>query len=523
MREGEDFEVIEVESEEVAEPIDIDPAPPDDPPPDDPPPESPPPARPAADYVAVPNPLAAGWLLAHNRNAVLESLISGRPSRGLQSGQFDSDKARLIEHERAIRAAAAAARRRRNGQTWYLLIVTLGSPFLMASLLGAAGLQLLARVPTSAAFLAEFVGSAGASLGGLPLAAVICLIPGIVLLNRHFKQERPAPRIATDNPPDVVDSGPLDPQFQDAAADLINECRSLVGGRRNIPRSDARRVSSVLERLATLSRSYQVGPASACYGDLARRVFLAAKAHNALSGRTQPRIDAILADYDPLVARRGSGRARMLGAPIVGIVIAVVLFGMAGVFRLADDQFEIVRTNGVWQPPGSINYVDVTRQRTTGVDFAGSDAAISVDGPGWFWALPQPFTRRLNVNRFENVLSAQAEIGIAENDAVATVAAEFRYVIKDSRSYAQAALRSSGPELIASQASSELLTDTLQEARLVAEIDADPAAATERLRDGIESVLESVVAESAQDPTLAGLGIELLAIHRFELAEEDRG
>ena len=517
MRDGEDFEVIEVESEEVAEPIGIDPAPPDDPTP-----KSPPPARPAADYVAVPNPLASGWLLAHNRNAVLEALISGRPSRGLQSSQFDSDKARLIEHERAIRAAATAAHRRRNGQTWYLLIVALGSPFLIASLLGAAGLQ-LARLSTAAAPLAEFVGSAGASLGGLPLAAAICLIPGAALLSRHFKQQRPAPRFAIDNLKDIVDSGPLDPQFQDAAADLINECRSLVGGRRSIPRSDARRVSSVLERLAALSRSYQGGPAAECYGDLARRVFLAAEAHNALSARTQPRIDAILADYDPLAARRGSGRARMLGAPIGGIVIAVVLFGMAGIFRLADDQFEIVRTNGVWQPPGSINYVDLTRQRTTGVDFAGSDAAISVDGPGWFWALPQPFTRRLNVNRFDNVLSAQAEIGTAENDAVATVAAEFSYVIKDSRAYAQAALRSPGPELIASQASSDLLTKNLQEARLMAEFDADPAAATERLRDGIESVLESVVAVSAQDPALAGLGVELLAIHRFELAEEDRG
>ena len=526
MREPEDFEVFEVE--EVEE-IDADQAPEEADPPADPgvaaeipEPAEPPPGigdLPAATYCVAPNPLRAGWLLAHDRNLVLAAMAAGDPQRGLLGQRPEMGAGQVADLERQLARRHSARRRRFYGQTAYLGLVALGSPFLIASLLGALGLA-IGPLPWVENALGELIGSAGASVGGLPLAALVCSIPGLALVIRQLRRPPPLPRLPRSRRLAVADGGAIDPGFQDAASDIVAEARALVGGRARIPHSDARRLAGVLWRLERLALEFGLLPAAAAYSDLAQALYAFSNSPRGLGGRSQLRLNNVAAEYDPDASSGGSAWLQLVLKPLAGILVGMVIFGLAGVFRLADDQFEIVRTNSLWQPPGAIDFVDLTRQTVTGVSFEGSDAAIAVPGPGWYWAPPAPLTRRERISRLENSLTVEVDIGQAKNDAVATLRASFEYLVKEPRAFVDARLRYADSEARTRDAVAALVEDVLAAERRELEQTADPSASTERLRDNMAAILEQVAPASAGDDSLDELGVLLVAVKEFELGEK---
>ncbi len=530
MREPEDFEVFEVEeieeidaaAAEEADSAAVEPGPVGEEAEPEPTADSEP--EPAADlpdavYCVVPNPLSPSWLLAHDRHLVLAAIVSGDNERGLLGERPEFGAGQVVELERQMARRYAASRRRHYGQAAYLLLLAVGSPFLAASLLGALGL-VIGPLPLVGDALGVFVESAGASVGGLPLAALVCSIPGIVLVTAQLRKSPPLPRLPRRPRLTVSVGGALDSGFLEAASDLVHEARALVGGRANLPQSDARRLAGVLWRLERLALEFQLAPVASAFADLAQSIYAFAAGPRGFGGRSQLRLRNVAADYDPDGGGGGSAWAQLLLKPVGGIIIAVILFAMAGVFRLANDQFEIVRTNSVWQPAGAIDYVDLTRQTLTGVNFEGSDAAIAVPGPGWFWAPPPPLTRREQISRLGNFLTVDADIGQAENDSVATVRARFEYLVKEPRAFVDARLRYDDPDVRASAAVAALVTSVLAREREELELTTDASASTELLRDNMAAVLDEAVSASTEDEILDELGVLLVAVMDFELGEK---
>jgi hypothetical protein len=474
---------------------------------------------PAATYCVAPNPLSDGWLLAHDRNLVLAAMSAGDPERGLLGQRPEWGTGQVAELERQIARGHSATRRRFFSQTAYLVLVALGSPFLVASLLGALGLA-IGPLPVVGDGPSSFVGSAGANVGGLPLAALICSIPGLALLISQFRKSPPLPRLPKNLRLVITDGGAIEDGFLEAASDIVAEARGLVGGRTGLPHSDARRLAGVLWRLERLALEFGLSPAAAAYSDLAQSVYAFSNGPRGLGGRAQLRLKNVAADYDPDVNPGGSAWLQAIFKPIGGIVIALILIAMAGVFRLADNEFEIVRTNTLWQPSGAIDFVDLTRQAVTGVDFEGSDAAIAVTGPGWYWAAPPPLTRREQISRLENSLTIEVDIGQAANDSVATLSARFDYLVKEPRAFVDARLRYPDPDARVSQAVAELVEIVLAGEREMLEQTADPTTSTERLRDNMAAILEQVITASAGDDALDELGVLLVAVPEFDLGEK---
>lgn len=528
MREPEDFEVFEVEEieeidEDLAQDSSTDPAGSEAPgngaaePVAEPEPSSA--DLPVATYCVAPNPLSGGWLLTHDRNLVLAAMSSGESERGLLGQRSELGAGQVAELERQLARRHSATRRRFFGQTAYLVLVAIGSPFLVASLLGALGLA-IGPLPLVGDAVGAFVGSAGANVGGLPLAGLICSVPGLALVISQFRKSPPLPRLPRNPRLVIVDGGAIEDGFLDAASDIVSEARALVGGRAGLPHSDARRLAGVLWRLERLALEFRLLPAAAAYSDLAQSVYAFSNGPRGLGGRAQLRLKNVAADYDPDVNPGGSAWLQAIFKPVGGIIIALILFAMAGVFRLADNQFEIVRTNTLLQPPGAINFVDLTRQAVTGVNFEGSDAAIAVTGPGWYWAAPPPLTRREQISRLENSLTIDVEIGQAANDSVATLSARFDYLVKEPRAFVDARLRYEDPDGRVRQAVAGLVEDVLADEREKLEQTADPTASTEQLRDNMAAILEQVITASAGDDALDELGVLLVAAPEFDLGEK---
>ena len=512
MSQPEDFEVFEVEVESVAEPTDepagaVDPSPL---------PSLAPPQ--AVVYLESPNPLGLGNLLAHDRGSVLAALRSGDRRRGLAAGDFDRCARQVQALERDLVRQLAAERRRRLGRTIYLSAVAVGLTFLAASLLGAAGL-LLAHLPYVGPLLASVIGSAGASIGGLPLATVVCGVPGAWLVWSHLRGWPAPPRSAKFVESEVFDVGAPMRELLEIVGDSIEEIRALVAGRQTLPQADAIRVAEALFHLETQALRAGVPVAAACYGDLAGRARTASWGSRRWGSRRRLVVAELLTGYQPPAESSGSGWLRLILQPVLGLAVAAALFVMSGIIRLDAFEIELMRTNSIWQPPGAIDYVDLTRLEARGVDFEGSDAAIPIVGPGWFWAPPAPLTRRMQIELIGTGLPVMVDIGLAENDAIANVEASFGYVIDDPRAYGDAVLRWSDPIVQGSQVVEELLAELLENQR--AESGDDLAAETEKIKLGIEPILNQLIDASEQDPRLNALGLQLIVLEEFQLGQSD--
>ena len=152
-------------------------------------PDEPAPPAPSVLYAEIPDPFAEGSLVAHDRQALVAAIAARDRRRGIQSAEdlIWSPESRVRDIEEAALARIRGSRSRLRYRRIFWRILALALPFLVASLLGAAGL-LIRRIPILGDPVGEFVGSAGASLGGLPLAfsSLSCLPSGSGAANPPF-------------------------------------------------------------------------------------------------------------------------------------------------------------------------------------------------------------------------------------------------------------------------------------------------------------------------------------------------
>ncbi len=491
------------------------------------------PAAAALEYA----PLAAGpggaLLVAHDRQRLLEVVRHGLPARRTLRLASDPARAQGTEGARAAapsRDADLAARIERNARRRVrrlrrnaragqaaLGLAALGLPFLAAALLGLLALP-IRSIPAVGGALADFVGSAGGSLGGLPLAAAICLLPSAWLLRRARRALARTPPAAgsgaalTDAPLEV--RGDL-AAFHAAAATLLIDVSGLMSGRSRVSGERAVRLAQRFERLRRLAAVHGAASVQAFAGDLAAQFRRAGQPPRRLipglyARRPSVSVAAAVAPYDPAAAPAVLPHAASLPArALLGAAAALGAFAAAGVFRLGADEALIFTPNEALLVPGNAAVIALGR----GVDAPPTlrgDALNVVEGPGLFWAWPRPITDRQLVRleaRSVPVTTAFPTGGEPEDLEV-----EFHYDVADLRSYLL-----TGPPAVMDQLIAAILTQGLGEfVRAAREAAAsqpggDAASANQELRSGMGALLNQFVSIANANQRVVGMGVSLRA------------
>lgn|GEM_PF-2077827 len=483
------------------------------------------PPVPAVLYAEVPDPFAEGSLVAHDRQALIAAIAAGDRRRGIQAADdlVWSPESRVRDIEEATLAHVRGRRSRLRYRRIYWRILAIALPFLVASLLGAAGL-LIRQIPIIGAPLGEFVGSAGASVGGLPLGLLIAILPSIWLWRRRASgQDGYWPRLPR-RLPDELEFTPVPGDIAGLLADLeatILESRQLASSRRSAAGTDAQRLEEVIHRAYRIAHRAGIDVAASLYLDLRRRLHRAGRCPTRRLGfLARRRVPAVFAElvgpYKPSNSRPSS--PHFIGIPHIagGVIAAGLIFLIAGLFRVGPNDFEVVRPNRAWAYPGSLDYLVATQFSWVTVDGVEVSSAIPVDGPGWFWTWPVPFTRREHIATVDRLVSAEALVGPRDETLFDTVQIDFRYSIRDSRAWVRHGLNVDAEAAVA-DILAQNLADFMEQQRqeLITQQRPD---VTEALKDSMKPILESYLGVVNNSPEIRGLGVEIESVTAFGFA-----
>ena len=488
-------------------------------------PDEPAPPAPSVLYAEIPDPFAEGSLVAHDRQALVAAIAARDRRRGIQSAEdlVWSPESRVRDIEEAALARIRGSRSRLRYRRIFWRILALALPFLVASLLGAAGL-LIRRIPILGDPVGEFVGSAGASLGGLPLGILIAILPSIWLWRRQSSlHDSYWPRLPR-RLPDELDFTPAGGDIAGLLADLeatILESRQLAGGRRSVTGADARRLQEVIHRAYRIARRAGIDVAASLYLDLRRRLHRAglrpSRRLGFLARRRSPAIFAeLVSPYTPSNARQSSGLLPGILRIVGGVLAAVAIFLAAGLFRVGPNDFEVVRPNRAWAYPGSLDHLATTRFSWIAVDGVEISSAIPIHGPGWFWTWPVPFTRREHIATVDRRVSAQALLGPRDESLFDTVQIDFRYRIEDSRAWVRHGLNTDAEAAVADVVAQNL-ADFFEVQRQELLVQQRPDS-TEALKDNMTPILERYLGAVNDGPEIRDLGIHIEAVTAFGFA-----
>ncbi len=483
------------------------------------------PPLPTVLYAEIPDPFAEGSLVAHDRQALIAAIAAGDRRRGIQAAEdlVWSPESRVRDIEEATLAHVRGRRSRLSHRRLYWRILALALPFLVTSLLGAAGL-LIRQVPLIGAPASEFVGSAGTSLGGLPLGALIAILPSVWLWRRRASgQDGYWPRLPR-RLPDALEFTPVPGDIAGLLADLeatILESRQLAGHRRSATGADARRLEEIIHRAYRIARRASIEVAAAVYLDLRRRLHRAGRRSprrlGFLARRRAPAVFAdLVAPYKPTNSRPSS--ALFTGIPRLagGVLAAGLIFLLAGLFRVGPNDFEVIRPNHAWAYPGSLDYLVATQFSWVNVDGVEVSSAIPVDGPGWFWTWPVPFTLREHIATVDRRVSAEALIGPRDETLFDTVQIDFRYSIQDSRAWVQQGLNVDAEAAVA-DILAQNLADFIEQQRQELIIQQRPDF-TEALKDNMKPILERYLGIVNDSPEIRDLGVQIEGVTAFGFA-----
>ena len=139
------------------------------------------------------------------------------------------------------------------------------------------------------------------------------------------------------------------------------------------------------------------------YGDFTARMWRAsALARRRIAFIALRRAPTKIADITAPYSTRGSPRgvggiAAYLRLP-AGVLVAVALFLLSGLYRLPPEEAEVLRPNQVFAFPQILDVISVTNFSRDQFPEIYLDSVTAVDGPGWFWSWPSPRTQREHVN-----------------------------------------------------------------------------------------------------------------------------
>ncbi|MDP6348830.1 MAG: hypothetical protein QGG58_03470 [Chloroflexota bacterium] len=516
-----------------AEVVDLDDAPiaaePDDPaqfaPGGEPEAAPPPPPLPRVQYAEIPDPFGEGILVAHDRQALVAAIAAGDPRRGIQAADdlVWSPESRVRDIEEAAVAQLRGRRVRRGARCIFWRVVAVALPLLVAALLGDLGL-LLRLIPVVGPPVGEFVGSAGASLGGLPLGFAIAILPSIWLWRRKSSDPDDYWPKLPRRLPRNFEFVPIERDLAGFTADVestIQESRELARGRQSVAGADAVRLEEVVHRAYRQARRAGIDVAAAVYLDLRRRLHAAArpppKRLGFLTGRRNAaELADLLAPYRPTNARASSGLVGGAFRVLAGLVAALATFFLAGLFRIGPTDFEVIRPNTAWAFPGSLDHLDAGGLSWMAVDGVDEASAIPVYGPGWFWAWPVPLTRREHVPTTDHKVSVQALLGARDESGFDTLKIDFSYQIEDVRVWVSRGSNARAEDVVADTIAQNL-ADFIEVQRRDIQ-SRRSGVATEILKDNMTDILERYAGGINSDAEIRALGIRIETVTDFGFA-----
>lgn len=476
-------------------------------------------------YAEIPNPFDEGSLVAHDRQALATAIAAGDPRRGIQAADevVWSPESRVRDIEEEMIARLRARRIRRGARRMFWRIVAVALPLLVTALLGDIGL-LIRLVPVVGPSLGELIGSAGASVGGLPLGMSIAILPSIWLWRRKTSDGDDYWPKLPRNLPDELEFVPVGGDVTGLLADIestIMESREYARGRTTVSGADAHRLEDVLHRAHRLARRAGVEVAAAVYLDLSRSLHVAGRpAERRFGIRSRRRAPAVLAEllapYRPTNARASTGILLGTFRVFAGLLTAVAIFLLAGIFRIGPTDFEVIRPNRIWAYSGSLDHFAATEFSWVAVEVADVASAIPVEGPGWFWSWPVPLTRREHIPSNDHRVSAEALLGQRDQSGFDTVRIDFLYWIDDTRAWVR---QGSGGEAEAAVADTlaQSLADFIEEQRRNIQVQ-QGGDITEILKDNMTVILQRYLGRIADDPEFRELGIRVDTVTDFGFA-----
>ena len=454
-------------------------------------------------------------VIAHDRHRLTQ--VAARaliPTRTLRVDALAHDASVVARIESKALRRLRRLRRNARARQWAQLIAAVGLPFLVAALLGLLALA-IRGVPAVGDAVADFIGSAGGSLGGLPLAAIISLLPSAWLVRRAGRvvAGRPAAR-GTEGTLQVAalqvqdDAGP----FLAAADALLADIGGLMSGRTRIDGQRALRLATRFDRLKQLAALHGLVAVQAFAGDMAAQFRRAGRPPRRLipglyARRNSVQIASVVAPYDPSTRGRLSEIVSIPALLLLGGAGAFVAFLAAGVFRLsADDALVLV-------PNEAIAFASSASVFALGEGFDGPerpsvDTLSVVQGPGLFWAWPQPVVERRLVHLADR--NAPVTLVFPTEAEPEDLVVEFRYEVTDLTAYVRLGLPEFADQFVAAILR-EGLVQLLGSWRdsLVTEFDGNTASVTQELRSDMQVFLNRFVDVANANERLTGLGIIL--------------
>ena len=467
------------------------------------------------EYVPIPAGPNGSILIAHDRHRLAQ--VAARalvPARTLRVASLPHDDTVVTQIE--ANALRRQRRLRRNARARQLaqMIAAVGLPFFVAALLGLLALA-IRGIPVVGTTIAQFIATAGGSLGGLPLAAVISLLPSVWLIRRGRRAvtTRPSARGA-ENALRVAslqvrdDVGP----FMAAAESLLADVSDLMGGRARIDGQRALRLATRFDRLKRLAAHYDVASVQAFAADMAAQFRLAGRPPRRLipglyARRNSIHVASATSPYDPMARRRLSALVSVPALVLVGTFAAVAAFLAAGVFRLSADDALILIPNEAVAFPTSAN-VFALGQGFEGTANPSSETLSVLEGPGLFWAWPQPVTERRVINLTDR--DAPVTLIFPTEAEPEDLVVRFHYDVTDLAAFVRLGVPEFADQFIAAILH-EGLTQLLATWRdaLVNEHDGQTASVNQELRSDMQQFLNRFVDVANANERLTGLGIIL--------------
>ena len=387
-------------------------------------------------------------LVAHDRNRLKQIIVEGLvPKRVLRVRALPEDVSIAARLE--ANAFQRARRHRRNAKARFLahLIAACGLPFLTATLLGLTAI-LFRGLSLFDGAIHVFLGSAGGSLGGFPLAIALSLVPSVVLVKRAYRVRVAWPAARFDESMMAVST--LDVQedaheFFSSVDDLVDDIGSLLAGQTRVGGDSALRLARAFDELRAVAAEHHVHSVQSLAGDIAAQFREAGRAPQRLFPglyRRRPSVDinTVLAPYHPSTQARLPVAVSIASTTLCGVLIALGAFCASGVFRLSAEEALTLVPNEMLVFPSSASVVALGRG-IDGPSTRSQNVMNIVQGPGLYWTWPRPLNDRKTIRLTDR--HAEILARYETQTSVEEVRVEFRYDVIDLKAF----VRLGPPEL----------------------------------------------------------------------------
>ena len=471
------------------------------------------------EYIPIPIGPNGSSLVAHDRFRLGRVLIHGLcPTRVLRVATRDQSMAGKAIVARIETIAIQQICRDRDtlrARQCSQLVVAFSLPFLVAALLGLAALP-ISRISVMVAPVAEFVGSAGGSLGGLPLAAAISILPSIWLVRRVFLRSATSFKSAQSKA--MLTISPLESRedvasFLSEAKGLLAVISGLMNGRSYVDGERALQLAARFDQLRGLAARYGIVGVQALASDLAAQLRRAGRPPRRLipglyARRTMANVASMVEPYDPSASGRTPGIVSVVARLIMGVTLGIGCFVSAGIFLLTSDDALLLAPNEAVVFPSNSS-VFALGKGFDGAPSSSVNITNVVEGPGVFWAWPRPLTQRwiLRLAGRSALVATALPTGSKPED----VQVDFRYDVADLKHFVVLAR----PEFLDRVVSDTLEVGFAQFLRVVHTSlveqygSSDDERVNNELRLGMGEMLNRFISIANSDEQVSTLGISM--------------